>query len=257
MATPMTADEIISQLQKWQVTFRPLKGWATHERDDETGLIFGPVFGFIVHHTGDDAPDDVDRNIIWNGRAGLPGPLAHFGLNDDGVLDLHSAGRANHAGGGDPAVLKQVIHESYEKYPRPPKFHTGSPGAIDGNDLFYGVEVYYSGKQKMTRKAYKTLVRLGAAICDFHGWTSKSIIGHKEWSDWKSDPASQDMHQLRLDVAALLESGLSPKADTRVTKIGGILDEALALFEQVPESRKLVSDIGSKIEIQRARLPER
>lgn len=260
MAKPMTPDQIVRQLKKWDVPFRQLDGWRTHERDDETGLEFGPVYGCMTHHTGDDAPDSVDRNLIWSGRAGLPGPLSQFGLNDDGVVDLHSAGRANHAGGGDPRVLRQVMDESYGKYPSPSRYHQGSPGATDGNDHFYGVECYYSGSHKMTRKQYRSLILLWAAICDFHDWSAKSVIGHKEWSDWKVDPASHDMHQIRLDVEEALKLGppsQRSKPDTRVTKIGELLDEALKLGEQVAETRGLVHSVLDKIEVQRARLPER
>ena len=27
-----------------------------------------------------------------------------------------------------------------------------------------------------------------AAYARYHGWSAKSVIGHSEWSDWKSDP---------------------------------------------------------------------
>ena len=260
MAPPMTSTQILSQFDKWEIPYRPMPNWTTHDRDDETGNPFGPVHGFMVHHTGDDAPDYVDRNIIRNGHGSLPGPLAQFGLNDNGVLDLHSAGRANHAGGGDPRVLYQVIGESYKKYPSPPRHHTGSPGAVDGNDHFYGCEVYYSGGRKMTKKAYRTLVLTGAAICDFHDWTAKSVIGHKEWSDWKSDPGSLDMHQFRLDISEALRLGPPSKRDTpdtNVSKAVLLLDSALEYLDRVPDRRKLVIDVRESIEIQRARLPER
>lgn len=260
MATPMTADQVLQQFGKWEITYRPLRGWRFHDRDDETGKPFGPVHGLMIHHTGDDAPDYVDRNIIWEGRAGLPGPLAHWGGNDDGVIDLHSIGRANHAGGGDPFVLQQVIAESYAKYPRPPRFHTGSPGAFDGNDVFYGIECYYSGKQMMTAKQYNSVVLLGAAVCDFHGWTAKSVIGHKEWSNWKVDPGSVDMHQLRSDIDEALHLGPPSKRErkpTRVTKAAELIDQALGILDNVPDARKRVIDVREKIEIQRARLPER
>lgn len=259
MSTPMKPAELLAQLKKWDVPYREIKGWRHHERDQATGLDFGPVYGCMTHHTGDDAPDNVDRRVIRDGRSDLPGPLAHFGLNDDGVLDIHSIGRANHAGGGDPRVLRAVIAESYGKFPPKTHFHQGEPGSTDGNDHFYGCEVYYSGRQKMTNKAYRTLVRLWAAICDFHGWTAKSVIGHKEWSDWKSDPASQSMHSLRLDVDAMLAAGPGQPVlkDTRVTKIGEMLDEVLDKLAEVPESRTLVQDIEYHIGVQRARLPER
>ena len=210
MATPMTPDQLIGQLRKWDVPFTEIEGWRHHNRDRETGRRFGPVYGCMTHHTGDDAPDDIDRRVVRNGREGLPGPLAQFGLNDKGVVELIGWGSANHAGGGDPDVLRAVIDQSYRDYPPPTDKHEGEAGAVDGNDCFYGCEAYYSGKHRMTAEAYRTLAKLWAAICDFHSWTAKSVIGHKEWSDWKVDPGYLDMKVLRRDVQALLDQGPVP-----------------------------------------------
>lgn len=209
MANPMTPDEIRSALRKWEVPYREIPGWDDPRsgRDDETGLVFGPVHGCVTHHTGDDAPDTADRSVIIHGRSDLPGPLAQFGLNDDGIVDLITCRRANHAGGGDPAVLNAVINESYGNYPPVPRFHEGSPGAADGNDSFYGCEVYYSGLKATTSKQYRSLVLLWAAICDHYGWSAKSVIGHKEWSSWKWDPGKVDMKRLRADIQEKLDAG--------------------------------------------------
>jgi hypothetical protein len=209
VAVPMTPAELRKALDKWDVKYREITGWdkLTSGRDDETGKPFGPVFGCITHHTGDDAPDSADRQIIINGRSDLPGPLAQFGLNDDGVVDLITFLRANHAGGGDPEVLEAVINESYGNYPPKTQYHEGSPGATDGNDCFYGVETYYSGSHPMTSAQYESLTKLWAAICDHYGWSAKSVIGHKEWSNWKIDPGKVDMNELRGDIQALLDKG--------------------------------------------------
>jgi hypothetical protein len=211
MSTPITADQLLTQLKKWKVPYREIDGWRTRGRDSFTGLTFGPVFGCVTHHTGDDAPDTADQKVIINGRPELAGPLAQFGLNDDGVVDLISVHRCNHAGGGDPRVLEAVKAESYGDYPPAPHEHQGSPGAVDGNDCFYGCETYYSGGKAPTAAAYKTLVLLWAALCDFHGWSAKSVIGHKEWSDWKSDPGHVDMKVLRADVQKALDAAHAPK----------------------------------------------
>ena len=217
----MTPDQMLRQFKKWKVPYRELDGWRTHNRDRATGLTFGPVHGGMFHHTGDDAPDAADRKVIWEGRAGLPGPLAQWGINDNGIVDIHSAGRANHAGGGDPRVLQQVINESYKDYPSPSRYHTGSSGATDGNDHFYGWETYYSGSKRPTDAAYRSAVLLGVVLCDFYSWSPKSIIGHKEWSDWKSDPGHVDMRVYRLDVAEMLRKGpdtpIDPQPPTEIS----------------------------------------
>ena len=41
--------------------------------------------------------------------------------------------RANHAGGGDPAVLAAVASEDYGDYPPATHYHQGESGAVDGN----------------------------------------------------------------------------------------------------------------------------
>lgn len=205
MATPLTAAQQIAALKKWGIPYREVTGWETRNRAGHGA--WGPVHGFMVHHTGDDAPDSADRSVLVNGRSDLPGPLVQFGLDHEGVIELIGNGRCNHAGGGDPAVLNAVIHESYASYPPAPRYHEGSPGEADGNAYFYGVETYYSGGHAMNQAQHATLVRLAAAICDAHGWTSKSVIGHKEWSDWKVDPGFLDMHGLRTTVDAALKAG--------------------------------------------------
>lgn len=215
MAVPMTPDELLTTLRKWNVPFKQVDGWQTRNRDAATGRAFGPVHGFVVHHTGSDGADSINRDLIVRGRSDLPGPLAQFGCDDDGFIWLIGWGRANHAGGGDKRVLDAVIAESYGDYPPASRHHTGSTGAYDGNDVFYGVETFYSGANPPTHDAYASLVLLSAAICDHHGWSAKSVIGHKEWSNWKIDPGGVDMKEFREDVQDLLDSG-SAYAETRV-----------------------------------------
>lgn len=213
--TPMTPQQWRDQLTKFNVPFREVEGWAspTSGRDDETGLKFGPVFGGVIHHTGSDGPDTNNRELIRNGRSDLPGPLAHAGLNDDGVIDLFTCGRANHAGGGDPDVLEAVKTELYNGYPPLTDKHQGEAGAVDGNDALYGLEAYYSGAARMTRKAYRSAIRWAAAICDFHSWTAKAFIGHKEWSDWKIDPGQIDMKVFRADVQRVLDNRMKEELE--------------------------------------------
>jgi hypothetical protein len=136
--------------------------------------------------------------------------LAQAGLNDDGFIDLFTAGRANHAGGGDPRVLEAVKSENYAGYPPKTTKHQGEAGAVDGNDALYGLETYYSGLRRMTDAAYTSAVHFWAAVCDFHEWSAKSIIGHKEWSDYKIDPGHLDMKEFRADIQRAINFGPRP-----------------------------------------------
>jgi hypothetical protein len=206
VATPMTPAQWRAQLAKFDVPFREIPDWDNPQsgRDQETGLRFGPVYGGVMHHTGNDLSDAINRKVILEGRSDLPGRLAHAGLADDGFIEMMTCWRANHAGGGDPDVLAAVKAESYGDYPPHTDKHQGEPGAVDGNDSLYGLETYYW--KTLTPKQYKSAVGFFAAICDHHGWTAKSIIGHKEWSDWKPDPNLIDMKVFRRDIDARIDA---------------------------------------------------
>jgi len=240
MSDPIGPKQLLSQFKKWDVKYREVEGWRTYGRDDETGLKFGPVFGCVTHHTGTDAPDINNRHLIKNGRSDLPGPLAHFGLNDDGTVDIISIGRANHAGGGDPDVLTAVKLENYDLKPPPTDKHQGEAGAADGNDCFYGVECYYSGGHPMTKAAYTSLVKLWAAICDHHSWSAKSVIGHGEWSDYKWDPGNVSMIGLRRDIQQALNAKkvetLMPK--TKTPHITEAIKKNISYAKALDEIRK-------------------
>jgi len=205
MSAPMDAATLVRVLKGEGLTIKtPHANWTTHERDEATGKSFGPVHGVVIHHTG--ALHDYD--YVWSGDANLPGPLCHAWIDKQGVVWMCSAGRANHAGGGDPDVLNAVIAESYMTRPPAPKFHEGSPGAVDGNDPFYGFECENKGdgKDPWPHDQYVAMVRAAAAICRHYGWTSKSVIGHLEWSNWKSDPKGFSMVTFRADVQACLRA---------------------------------------------------
>lgn len=206
MATPMTAAEQVKQFQKWQIATTASVKWETHNRNSK-GL-WGPAHGLMVHHTGSDASYQGD--VLYYGRKDLPGPLSQWGISQNGTLYLIGNGRCNHAGLGDPDVLKAVIAENYGS--KPP---TDNQASVDGNRHFYGVEIWYSGSHGMTASQYTTLLKLGAAVCDFHKWTAKSVIAHGEWQPGKWDPGYKsgtmmDMSAVRSDIQRALSPG-TPK----------------------------------------------
>jgi hypothetical protein len=206
MATPMTATQIVAQLKKWNVRYKEYKDWSTHNRGNR-GTGWGPVNGFVWHHTGSDGSDQ--RELLYKGLSNLPGPLSHFGIAQDGTVWLIGWGRANHAGLGDPDVLNAVIDENYGAHPP-----TDNQATVDGNSRFYGVEIWYSGSHGMTKAQYESALRLSAAILDFHGWTEKSVIAHGEWQPGKWDPGyapgrMMDMAAVRSDVKMKLSGGNS------------------------------------------------
>lgn len=203
MATPMTAAELLLGLKKWGIPYKAYGSWHTHNRNHKGP--FGPVHGFMVHHTGSDNKDQ--RELLYNGLPDLPGPLSQYGLAQDGVVHLIGLGRCNHAGKGDPDVLEAVIDEDYDNYPP-----TDNQATVDGNPHFYGVEIWYSGEHPMTDAQYFTLMRLAAMHCDFHNWTEKSCISHGEWQPGKWDPGMakgrmMDMAIVRTDLRETIRRG--------------------------------------------------
>ena len=223
MATPMTPAQMLKALRAEGVTIKEWSGWrdrcrchsGSHEKGiGPTGRAWGSMHGVMIHHTGSDSQsDDYVRNVLASGYTGLPGPLCHAGGRMDGTVVLIGSGRANHAGGGDPAVLAKVKAESYTSL-KPTK---GNSNGTDGNDNFYGLEVMYDGGQPMTDDQLDGAVRYAAAICRHHGWSAKSVIGHGEWSSDKWDPGKQDMSDFRKRVQARLDdkpsAGTNPPGD--------------------------------------------
>ncbi|MFV0135443.1 N-acetylmuramoyl-L-alanine amidase [Streptomyces sp. HMX87] len=221
MATPLTTTAFLNALRAEGLTVVEVGSWKTHTRTASTRP-WGPVHGVLVHHTvtkGTQKTIDICRR----GYSGLPGPLCHGVIGKNGVVYLVGYGRTNHAGGGDPRVLQQVIAENYGTAPNKPT--RGNSDGVDGNRHFYGFECENlgNGQDPWPAKQLEAIVRAAAAVCRAHGWTAKSAIGHLEWSDDKSDPRGFTMASLRTRIAERLKhtSSWSPGGTTTYTVVKG------------------------------------
>lgn len=199
MATPMTADQQLAAFKKFGLTTAEHLAWKTHNRNGHGG--WGDVHGIVVHHTGSEISAASMEAYVYNGDAGraLPGPLCHWTIRRDGTVVMIGNGRANHAGSGSETTYQHVINEDYTG-----DLHPGSDN-FDGNAVYYGFETQYDGSHAPVAAQYKAMVAVAAAVCDFHGWSAKSIIGHKEHTSRKDDPGHVDMSDFRADVQALLD----------------------------------------------------
>ncbi|WP_406324108.1 N-acetylmuramoyl-L-alanine amidase [Streptomyces niveus] len=215
MATPMTASQFVAALKEEGVDVSEYKSWRTHNRNHKGA--WGPVHGVMIHHTVSSA-DDSSVALCYNGHATLPGPLCHSVGRNDGKVAMVSAGRANHAGSGDDDVLRAVINET--------SLPADNEANTDGNRHFYGLEIVNlgNGKDTYTAKQYDAAVRWAAGICRFHGWSAKSVIGHKEWQPGKIDPYGPvegrgmfSMDTFRADVQKRLTGTPKPPAKPPVT----------------------------------------
>ncbi|MFC8504901.1 peptidoglycan-binding protein [Streptomyces sp. NPDC057411] len=209
MATPLSADRFVAALRAEGVTVVEHDGWRTHNRDGHGA--WGPVVGVMIHHTVSSGTENTVA-LCYDGYAGLPGPLCHGVIAKDGTVHLVANGRANHAGGGDPSVLRAVISETYGDRPPVPREHQGSAGAVDGNSRFYGFECINlgNGTDPWPAAQLEAIERVSAALCRAHSWGAKSVIGHSEWSDWKNDPRGFGMPVMRERVQKRL--GAAPAA---------------------------------------------
>ncbi|NUS83644.1 MAG: N-acetylmuramoyl-L-alanine amidase [Streptomyces sp.] len=208
MATPLSPDRLLTALRAEGVTVHEHSGWRTHNRDAATGRAFGPVYGVLIHHTA----GHNDRELCFNGRADLPGPLCHAWLGKTDGLWLLGNGRTNHAGSVDGDVVRALMAEA-SPLPRDDEADT------DGNDCLYGLEIENlgNGQDPYPAVQYDTAVRWAAALCRAHGWSERSVAGHKEVQPGKVDP-SFDMNVFRAAVAARLahEPGWNPNEETDV-----------------------------------------
>lgn len=189
MATPLSAAKMLAALKAEGLTVHEHAGWKTHNRDAATGKSFGPVIGVLIHHTA----GHNDRELCFNGRPGVPGPLCHAWLGKTAGLWMIGHGRANHAGFADIDVLNALRDEK----PLP----KDDVAKADGNDVLYGIEIENLGKgnDPYPDAQYRQAVLWAAAICRAHGWSEKSVAGHKECQPGKIDP-SFDMDDFRADV---------------------------------------------------------
>lgn len=189
MATPLSADAMVAKLKAEGLTVHEHSGWRTHNRDGATGKSFGPVYGVVIHHTA----GHNDREICYNGRSDLPGPLCHAWLGKEAGLWMIGHGRANHAGLVDGDVVHALMNESALPH--------DNDADTDGNDLTYGLEIENlgTGHDPYPTEQYHQAVLWAAAICRAHGWSEKSVAGHKELQPGKVDP-SFDMDVFRADV---------------------------------------------------------
>ncbi|WP_399129045.1 peptidoglycan recognition protein family protein [Actinacidiphila sp. ITFR-21] len=247
MATPLTSASFISALRAEGVTVVEVGSWATHNRNAKGA--WGPVHGVVIHHTVTQGTTNTVQ-YVKDGDSELPGPLCHGMIAKNGTVYLVGYGRANHAGGGDANVLNAVIAESYTSTPPATHQHEGSAGAVDGNARFYGFECENlgDGKDPWPAAQLEAITRVSAAICRAHGWGDKSVIGHLEWSDWKSDPKGFTMVSMRARVAERLKhaSNWSPGTTPPTTPTPTIESRVAALEKKALDYEKRLAALEKK-----------
>lgn len=222
MTRPLTATEIRTAFRTWAVPFRERSGWTTRSNSGHW-VIDGSathVTGVMYHHTGDGASDSVTENLLVNGRSDLPGPLCNFMAADDGYIVCIAQGSANHAGKGDPDTLRLVQDDAMPLDREvQPNQHSSSAGSVAGNGRYYGWESAYGGTadpDPNVKQHRATLLSMAAILwaldrIDTSGarWSGGSMLGHREWTDWKPDPQHVNLATARRTINSLLKAGPS------------------------------------------------
>ncbi|GAA4109096.1 hypothetical protein GCM10022284_58530 [Streptomyces hundungensis] len=172
--------------------------------------------GVVIHHTGDYSSQAQMVDLCYTGYSGLPGPLGHTVIDKSGTCHMVGWGRANHAGLGDGDVLQAVIDE--------PALPADNEANTDGNSRFYGTEVINSGdgSDPWPEAQVDAAARWAAALCRAHGWSERSVIGHKEWQPGKPDP-SISMNDFRTPAATFAHYTLFRLAEEHVAQHFGWL----------------------------------
>lgn len=112
----------------------------------------------------------------------------------DGRIHPVGYGRTNHAGFGDDDVLRAVVAEK--------RLPADNEANTDGNRHFYGFECenHGDGKDPWPDVQLDAVEKAAAAICRHHGWTSRSVIGRREWQPGKVDPRGFTTDSMRARI---------------------------------------------------------
>ncbi|WP_329338610.1 N-acetylmuramoyl-L-alanine amidase [Streptomyces sp. NBC_00663] len=195
MADPMSGDAFLDALKDEGLVVVEVGDWRDHNRNHKGP--WGPVHGVMIHHTVTSGSARTVA-ICRDGRSDLPGPLCHGVITKDGRVHLVGHGRANHAGLGDPDVLRAVIAET--------SLPVDNEATTDGNRHFYGFECENlgDGQDPWPEAQLLAIEKVGAAICRHHGWTPASVIRHLDWQPGKVDPRGIDWKAMHTRIAKRL-----------------------------------------------------
>jgi LysM domain/N-acetylmuramoyl-L-alanine amidase len=145
---------------------KEVQGWKTRGRDGT----FDPR-GVIFHHTASSPKGGpaAALGVVTKGRADVAGPLCNVLVARDGTVHLIAAGRSSHAGEGGP--FRNIPKDS-------------------ANSFLAGVEVENDGVgEQWSEEFLDTLDVVFATMLLGLRRRSGWLIGHKEWTRRKIDPA--------------------------------------------------------------------
>ncbi len=173
----MRVDWAAQVLTEANLTVVEEDGWTTRGKEFSSGPL-----GVILHHDASKAGSVPEHpTVIIDGRSDLPGPLAQFYLDRNGVWHVVASGKANHAGSG----YYNGIHA--------------------GNSSLLGVEAANNGTDEPWPEGQlrSYVVGVAAILCKL-GAPSLMAIGHKEWAPTRKIDPSFDMDVFRAFVKIVM-----------------------------------------------------
>lgn len=180
-----TLDQIFhhlaDELRRQGLEVRKVKGW----QERGAGILVPRAVFF--HHTASAATsgDAPALGVVTNGRPDLDPPLCNFLAGRDATIYFIAKNKANHAGLGGP--LKGLPKD-------------------DANDVSFGIEAENNGiGEPWPQEQKRAIAILSATLLVRMNQPSKMLIGHKEWTTRKIDPAGIDMDAFRQKVRHHME----------------------------------------------------
>lgn len=203
----MRAEWIADELRAAGLTVIESPGWKQRGRDPFTPKVV------VAHHTaGPREGDAPSLNVCIKGRGDLSGPLCHVLLSRSGVCHVVAAGVANHAG-------------------------PGSWQGVKGNSNALGIEAENTGRgEPWSRKQLVAFQLCAATLARRIGRDETCVVGHKEWTPRKIDPAGIDMDSFRAAVRLILEDDDMPLNDADKQWFTDLVDDRV---KQVQDSANL------------------
>jgi len=191
MGTPKDIiEKVAEELRAAGIKVRFEAGWEDRGRP----RAFEPV-GAVCHHTATafHSKDYPSLGVVRDGRTGLPGPLAQFGIGrHTGTVIVIATGNANHAG-------------------------PGGFNGLSGNGSVWGIEAENDGVgEGWGQEILRSYLALCVALARHTGFGADMVIAHREWNPAeKNDPAGIDMDDFRAQVSQALDTRTNQKRRIR------------------------------------------
>ncbi|WGH93886.1 peptidoglycan recognition family protein [Auritidibacter ignavus] len=194
---------------------KEISGWKT--RGNGT---MNTVQSVMCHHTaGGSRGNYPSMNVVKNGRPGLSGPLAHYGIGRDGTIYVIAAGIAYHAG--------KVSKTAYT------------------NRHSIGIEAENTGTgERWSDAQLDAYVKLCRALIDEFGLPVSAVVGHKEAAvpkGRKVDPAFIRPRMSMNDFRRYVKRGYYTKAGKTTAKKNNTRKDWLSMATEA-QLRKIIRE---------------